>query len=698
MNRHKAQAIIACILAGMTWSRSAGAAPIQADPQADSRHKPQVLQTASGIPLVQIAAPRNGLSHNKYQDFSVTEKGAILNNSFTLTKTRLAGLVQGNSNMAGGAARVILNEVTGNNLSNLNGFLEVAGNKADVILANPNGIAVNGGGLLNTSRALLTTGRPVFGADGKLEQFRVERGQVTIDGNGLDGKEADSVAILSRAARINAGIWAKKLQITTGQNQIDAGTLQPTVLDTQSENKPEVALDVAAVGGMYAGSIYLVGTEKGLGVNLSGAVQADGKITVDVDGSVHVQKELTGGDVQLQAENIRNTGWITSGKNLELKAQKIEDAGGTLTAGENAGIQAGKADLQESHTYAGNRLELAADSLSIDKAALHGETGVKIQAKTMPLTGNITSKGNIRVQVEQDLTNAESAAGYGNVQAAGDVVLAARGNGENRKKIESGGTLTFQSGDKLVNSGEISGRQIQANAREIRNTGVISADEQVELEGGTLTNESGGRIYGDSIAIRASQVVNRREEAKEQELAEAVEELRKRESDLEKQVRKDVAAFRSDAEVQAYEDGIQAAGKAYDQQKNQVDALKQKLEKTGTGTIAAREQFSITAESIQNSADSLLYSGGTLDLQAAGEAADVKIHDLTFIRTKSQTSHKEVTESRPGVITSGGTLTITGAVKNVDSQLVAGDTLHIQGTLENQAQKEQERTVTFGTT
>lgn len=177
MNRYKAQAIIACILAGMTWSRSAGAAPIQADPQADSRHKPQVLQTASGIPLVQIAAPRNGLSHNKYQDFSVTEKGAILNNSFTLTKTRLAGLVQGNSNMAGGAARVILNEVTGNNLSNLNGFLEVAGNKADVILANPNGIAVNGGGLLNTSRALLTTGRPVFGADGKLEQFRVERGR-----------------------------------------------------------------------------------------------------------------------------------------------------------------------------------------------------------------------------------------------------------------------------------------------------------------------------------------------------------------------------------------------------------------------------------------------------------------------------------------------------------------------------------------
>lgn len=207
----------------------------------------------------------------------------------------------------------------------------------------------------------------------------------------------------------------------------------------------------------------------------------------------------------------------------------------------------------------------------------------------MPLTGNITSKGNIRVQVEQDLTNADSAAGYGNVQAAGDVVLATRGNGENRKKIESGGNLTFQSGDKLVNSGEISSRQIQAKAREIRNTGVISADEQVELESGSLTNESGGRIYGDGIAIRAGQIVNRREEAKEQELAEAVEELRKRESDLEKQVRKDVAAFRSDAEVQAYEDGIQAAGKAYDQQKNQVDALKQKLEKTGTGTIAARE-------------------------------------------------------------------------------------------------------------
>jgi hypothetical protein len=47
-------------------------------------------------------------------------------------QTQLGGWVQSNGNLAGGAARVILNEVNSSNPSQLKGFVEVAGQRAEV--------------------------------------------------------------------------------------------------------------------------------------------------------------------------------------------------------------------------------------------------------------------------------------------------------------------------------------------------------------------------------------------------------------------------------------------------------------------------------------------------------------------------------------------------------------------------------------
>lgn len=44
----------------------------------------------------QITAPTaGGVSRNRYADFNVPERGAVLNNSYTPTQTQLAGYVQG---------------------------------------------------------------------------------------------------------------------------------------------------------------------------------------------------------------------------------------------------------------------------------------------------------------------------------------------------------------------------------------------------------------------------------------------------------------------------------------------------------------------------------------------------------------------------------------------------------------------------
>ena len=119
---------------------------------------------ANGVPIVNIAAPNSsGLSHNRFSDFNVNQSGLILNNSIgsanDVVTTQLGGLIMDNRNLVGsGSAAVILNEVTSNNISQINGYQEIAGRKADYVLANPNGITVNNGGFINVDRVTMVVG------------------------------------------------------------------------------------------------------------------------------------------------------------------------------------------------------------------------------------------------------------------------------------------------------------------------------------------------------------------------------------------------------------------------------------------------------------------------------------------------------------------------------------------------------------
>ncbi len=181
-------------------------AQIRADATAPVDQRPTILQTGNAIPLVNIQTPTAaGVSRNSYSQFDVDRNGAILNNSRTDTQTQLGGWVQGNPWLATGSARVILNEVNSSNPSHLNGWIEVAGKPAQVITANPAGITCDGCGFINTPQVTLATGTPVLN-QGNLDSYRIQGGHVQIEGLGLDGREANALTILTRAAEINAAL------------------------------------------------------------------------------------------------------------------------------------------------------------------------------------------------------------------------------------------------------------------------------------------------------------------------------------------------------------------------------------------------------------------------------------------------------------------------------------------------------------
>jgi len=147
----------------LVFTQTLLAANIQVDHTAPSSNQATLIKAPNNIPIINIVKPNSsGLSHNKFKSYSVEKQGVILNNSNQAVNTQLSGFIPLNENLRGSSASLILNEVTGTSKTLLNGFTEVAGQSADVIVANPNGISVNGGGFINTPKATLTTGNPLI--------------------------------------------------------------------------------------------------------------------------------------------------------------------------------------------------------------------------------------------------------------------------------------------------------------------------------------------------------------------------------------------------------------------------------------------------------------------------------------------------------------------------------------------------------
>lgn len=111
----------------------------------NNKKRDLTVEIKNGIEHINIEkANENGISHNYYQKFNVSEKGAIINNPTYL---------------ANSAAKFIISEVTSNEKSLLKGKLRVKGDDAYLMIANPNGIECNGCSFSGTKQQLLVTGK-----------------------------------------------------------------------------------------------------------------------------------------------------------------------------------------------------------------------------------------------------------------------------------------------------------------------------------------------------------------------------------------------------------------------------------------------------------------------------------------------------------------------------------------------------------
>ncbi|HMM19100.1 MAG TPA: hemagglutinin repeat-containing protein [Selenomonadales bacterium] len=506
----------------------AAAAPA-ADPSAPAGQKPVIDKAQNGVPVVQIAAPsKAGVSHNKYLQFNIDPNGLILNNSRVVTPTQLAGYITGNPNLAGGPARIILNEVTGRDISRLGGYLEVAGPKADVVIANPNGIVGSGFGFINTNRAVLTTGTPIFGGSGSLEAFRVTGGTIAVEGDGLNANGADRVDLIARAVEVNAGLWAKEINAVTGANEVDYNTLKAQKIAGDA-NQPAVSLDVAALGGMYAGKITLVGTEQGVGVNNAGTIAASGgDLVLTQEGKIVNSGTIAGAkNTALSAGTIASTGTLAAGVtsdgsvgnagDLTLSAAGAVSATGKNLAGGNLAMTGATLDLSGAATYAGNDATITAAGGDVN------HTGAALQAGgslSLNAAGSVDNQGGSLVQLGSAATRITAAGAIdntgGTIATNGDSLTVTAGSLANTQgQIRHAGTgaLTVRTAGDLKNViGAIAGNgQVNLAGRSIDNTqGTVGGQGAVSVTGETLTNVQGAIAGQDAVTVTATGDIDNR--------------------------------------------------------------------------------------------------------------------------------------------------------------------------------------------
>lgn len=456
-------------------------------------------QAGNGVPIVNIAAPNgSGLSHNQFHDYNVGTQGVILNNATARTQaTQLGGIIVGNPNFNGVAAQTILNEVNGGSPSQLNGYTEVAGQSARVIVANPYGISCNGCGFINTPRVTLTTGKPVLD-NGRVDRYQVDQGSVSIDGAGLNANNVDSFEIITRSAKINAEIQAKNLTIVSGRNDVNAQTLSATARADDGSAKPQLAIDSSALGGMYAGAIKLVGTEAGVGVKLAGNLAASGgDIQIDASGHLSLAQTAAAGAVNVTTASLDAQGPVYAGTSLAVTTSGDLNTQQNLAARDRISLSGGGQLSNQAVIEAGVNADNSRNTSG----------DVSLAAQNVTNSGSVIASRSLQATVAQTLSNQGGTLnGQGSTQISTSTL-----DNRQRGRVLSQGSLGVAANQVLNSQGGLitSTGNLNANAGYLDNSGgELSSLAVSTVQVGALDNVAGLIGAGQSLSINASGQMN----------------------------------------------------------------------------------------------------------------------------------------------------------------------------------------------
>ncbi|WP_380184116.1 hemagglutinin repeat-containing protein [Kalamiella sp. sgz302252] len=494
------------------------AADIIIDP--DKKHQENLASAANGTPVININnANGQGVSHNKYADFNVERQGVIFNNSMQDGVSKTGGFVIKNSNLSS-EAKVILNEVTGARGSQLAGSMEVFGRTADLIVANENGITVNGVSTVNANSLTLSTGRVNFDQNGGV-QLAVERGAVSIEGQGINTDGLSYFDIVSRSAKLTGEIAGQAdIKILTGPN--DYNTTSRTHSVRSGNGTTDVAISGSQLGSMYGNRIQLISTESGAGVTHQGSIIGSKGIEISADGEISLASVVSDSDsVTIAGRSITlakyaDQGGISAQSDVVLTALTNMAIGADIVAGQGT-IRINANSLLQSAANLlarnGTKSSSAVPAIQIQVADRYFISGTlyAVDGNNNRIDGAqiVLSQGKFVVKVNgKTMSNAAIVSDASITSVSGDIAVSA-GFLQNSQGVITAqkGSLIFNLDDALVNDGYVQANgSVSIAGKRLKNGGIINTTSGLKLTLGTLENS--GTLYADRVVVTASKATN----------------------------------------------------------------------------------------------------------------------------------------------------------------------------------------------
>ncbi len=528
-------------------------AQVVSDPRAPIQFQPRVGTAPNGVPLIDITKPSfGGLSHNKYERYNVDTKGVILNNSGLGGTSILGGQIPGNPNLVGSRpASVILNEVTGTTSSLLNGPTEVFGSKADVIVANPNGVTCRSCAFINTGRVTLSSGVPVPDYQNGTVAFEVRRGTVRIEGAGVASINAEGAAgkigaldlvgrqievdgriISDNHVRMRSGAinWNQNSDVATRLSGADIPAISGPGISSTANGLIEAGTISAIshdlnVGVSFAGDMTALGLEQPDGSG--NTVQTAGLIVVSSQGDLAIAKSGSRGDIRLDAAGTLSFsgGQQAMGRITGFGNDIVTD--GSMAANDAIVLEAVRNITTRAQAQSGSAISIVGGgdvtaSGLISASGMLAIEGANVSATDLEAAGNIVTVAGLGL-VALDRTVLVSATdvsvlsrdvrlGQGTAFQAGEnqsgrIFIDARGNLSNATVLNYP-NLTLNLAGSLIN--EAGGEIVFDNLHYVLsgdfvNAGLLYGRVSSLIEAETFENRDTGTVYGPDVVINVRQ-------------------------------------------------------------------------------------------------------------------------------------------------------------------------------------------------
>lgn len=503
------------------------------------------VDAVSGATNVQIAAPVGNISRNTYTEFSVSPVGVNLDN-------RTAN------------ARTILNEVTSSRISHLNGPLEVLGASAHVIIANPNGISVDGASFHKTGGVVLSTGKASIVSrqitSGSFQDnvvLKTEGGTIDIGAGGLSGAMS-TLHLLAGRIRVDGPVensspqLRSSIELTAGGSSVeyDSAIVPNSDLENWGRRKDEgsndnsVAIEITSRGTLKANTVRIRATNNGAGVSHAGnGLAMLGDFVIDASGKV-----TTSGSIEAK-DNVHVKAGSIEARSLDGQPQsRIEAINGALT------LLAGTGDITNTGVLMSGKsqaLVKAAGDVKLltentDQLAIvfgsEGRLDVQAEGSVVNNTGRLLSNSETTIDAGKDVLNiADILNGEGVWHHQKDdgkrlwyTLWRSRETTETisinygqprlpgRQAYIIGSSVSVKAGDNIINRGSsinADSGSVHIEGSSILNEGGLSGSLQFVKRcrltcigyGSSTTNVSGGAINANgNIELRASSsILNR---------------------------------------------------------------------------------------------------------------------------------------------------------------------------------------------